>query len=323
MSYTQLTQEKRYQIEAFRKAGWTRSAIALELDVNKSTISRELKRNCGQRGYRPLQAHRKAQERQHERASRPRISAATWQFVEAKLQEQWSPEQITGRLRRQPGQPSQPSQPGRVSHESIYQHVYADKAAGGSLHTHLRSQKKRRKRYGGGRSRRGQIPDRVCISQRPAVVEKRERIGDWEGDTIIGKGQQQAIVSLVERRSRYTLLQKVPRKSARAVTAAVIQQMRPLAEQVKTVTFDNGQEFAAHGAVSAAVSAQIYFAHPYSSWERGLNENTNGLVRQYCPKKSDFAPLSQQNIQHIADRLNHRPRKILDYRTPYEVFYGL
>ena len=155
------------------------------------------------------------------------------------------------------------------------------------------------------------------------MVEKRERIGDWEGDTIIGKGQQQAIVSLVERRSRYTLLQKVQRKSARAVTAAVIQQMRPLAEQVKTVTFDNGKEFAAHGEVSAAVSAQIYFAHPYSSWERGLNENTNGLVRQYCPKKSDFAPLSQQNIQHIADRLNHRPRKILDYRTPYEVFYGL
>ena len=317
MSYTQLTQEKRYQIEAFCRAGWTQSAIAGAVEVNKSTISRELKRNRGQRGYRPAQAHRKAKERQRERASRPRISATTWQFVETKLQEQWSPEQIAGRLRRQS------SQLGSVSHESIYQRIYADKKAGGALHSHLRCQKKRRKRYGSGRCRRGQIPDRVCISQRPAVVDKRERIGDWEGDTIIGKGHQQAIVSLVERFSRYTLLQKVQRKSASAVTEAILEQMRPLAHQVETVTFDNGKEFTAHPQVAAVVSAQIFFAHPYSSWERGLNENTNGLVRQYCPRKSDFSLLSQHNIQLIAQRLNHRPRKILDYRTPYEVFYGL
>jgi IS30 family transposase len=139
----------------------------------------------------------------------------------------------------------------------------------------------------------------------------------------VGKGHQQAIVSLVERVSRYTLLQKVVRKTASAVAGAMIEQLRPLSEQVQTVTVDNGKEFAAHQSVAEAVSAQTYFAHPYSSWERGLNENTNGLVRQYCPKKSDFAPLSRHDIQKIADQLNHRPRKVLDYRTPHEVFFDL
>ena len=334
-SYTQLTPEKRYQIYAYLKAGWSQSAMARELSVHKSTISRELKRNRGQRGYRPVQAQQRATARAQqrataraqERASRPRISATTWQVVRQKLGEQWSPEQISGRLRRQSSQSSQSC--GRVSHERIYQYIYADKKAGGTLHRHLRSQKKRRKRYGSGRSRRGQIAGRVCISQRPAIVERRERVGDWEGDTIVGKGHQQAMVSLVERVSRYTLLQKVARKTATAVAGAMKEQLQPLAHKVETVTLDNGREFAAHQEVAQAVAAQTYFAHPYSSWERdsswerGLNENTNGLVRQYCPKKTDFAPLSQQQVQKIADQLNHRPRKVLDYRTPYEVFFDL
>ena len=208
-----------------------------------------------------------------------------------------------------------------MSHERIYQYIYADKRVGGALHTHLRSQKKRRKRYGSGRSRRGQIAGRVSISQRPALVERRERIGDWEGDTIVGKGHQQAIVSLTERFSRFTLLHKVERATAPAVSAAIRKQLEPWAAWVHTFTSDNGKEFAAHQEIAAALQADYYFAHPYASWERGLNENTNGLVRQYCPKKSDFSPLDQDAMQAIAHRLNHRPRKTLDYRTPFEVFF--
>ena len=327
-SYKQLTQEQRYQIYAFQKAGWSQVAIAQELAVHKSTISRALRRNCGQRGYRPRQAQARATARQQQRAARPRITPATWELVEAKLQEQWSPEQIAGRLRRTPSTPSTLSTPstpstprGCVSHERIYQYIYADKRAGGVLHTHLRSQKQRRKRYGSGRSRRGQIAGRVSISERPALVERRERLGDWEGDTIVGKGHQQAIVSLTERFSRFTLLHKVARATAPAVSAAIREQLGPLAEWVHTLTSDNGKEFAAHQEIAVALQADYYFAHPYASWERGLNENTNGLVRQYCPKKSDFSHLDQDAMQAIAQRLNHRPRKTLDYRTPFEVFF--
>lgn len=315
-SYKQLTQEQRYQIYAFKKAGWSQVAIAQEVAVHKSTISRELRRNGGQRGYRPKQAQARATARQQQRAARPRITPATWELVAAKLQEQWSPEQIAGRLRRTRSPLS-----GCVSHERIYQYIYADKRAGGVLHTHLRSQKQRRKRYGSGRSRRGQIAGRVSISERPALVERRARLGDWEGDTIVGQGHQQAIVSLTERFSRFTLLHKVARATAPAVSAAIREQLGPLAEWVHTLTSDNGQEFAAHQEIAVALQADYYFAHPYASWERGLNENTNGLVRQYCPKKSDFSHLDQDAMQAIAHRLNHRPRKTLDYRTPFEVFF--
>ncbi len=326
-SYTQLTQEQRYQIWALRKAGLNQSDIARELEVHKATISRALKRNHGQRGYRPAQAQRLAQERQQRRAARPRLPAATWQWVEEKLSQQWSPEQIAGRLRREQAVSEQAAGTtgvlSRVSHERIYQHIYAAQKAGGTLHLHLRSQKKRRKRYGGGGSRRGQIAGRVCISQRPEIVEQRGRLGDWEADSIVGKGHQQAILSLCERLSRYTLLHKVEQASASAVGAAVIEQMKPLADQVQTITADNGKEFAHHQQVAGALAAEFYFAHPYSSWERGLNENTNGLVRQYCPKGSSFENLSQERVQAIAARLNHRPRKVLDYQTPFEVFFAL
>ena len=329
-SYKQLTQEQRYQIYAFKRSGWSQSAIALDLGVNKSSISRELERNRGQRGYRPKQAQERAVARRQERARAPRISAATWKVVTEKLQEQWSPEQIAGRLRREQAQQAeqagQAQSVGCVSHERIYQHIYADKRAGGTLHKHLRSQKKRRKRgcplgRGSGRSRRGQIVGRVCISLRPALVERRERIGDWEGDTIVGKGHRQAIVSLTERFSRFTLLHKVERATAPAVSAAIRHQLEPLAAWVHTLTSDNGKEFASHQEIAAALQADYFFAHPYASWERGLNENTNGLVRQYCPKKSDFSRFDQDDIQAIAQQLNHRPRKSLDYRTPFEVFF--
>ena len=207
MSYTQLTQEQRYHIYAHMKTGCSQSAIAAELGVHKSTVSRELKRNLGGRGYRPKQAHEFALLKRLERA-KPRISAKTWNLVEKHLRLDLSPEQVSGRL----GMLHDMS----VSHERIYQHIYADKHNGGDLHTHLRCQKKRRKRYG-KYSRRGQIPDRVGIEHRPEIVDSRSRIGDWEADTIIGKNHQQAIASFTERKSTFTLIEKLTQKTAELV----------------------------------------------------------------------------------------------------------
>src|SRR5215210_5908985 len=204
MSYHQLTLEERYQIYAFKKAGFTQSRIAREISVAKSTTSRELRRNRGGRGYRPKQAHCLAQSRCQSKNNATTIKPKTWRKVESLILKDWSPEQISGYLRSQ-GQPP-------VSHERIYQHIYSDKQQGGSLYTHLRLKKRRRKRYG-KYDKRGQIPNRKSIDDRPEAVAKRERIGDWEADTIIGKSHKQAIVSIVERKSRLTRLEKVSRKT--------------------------------------------------------------------------------------------------------------
>jgi IS30 family transposase len=311
VSYTQLTREQRYQIYALKKEQHSQTEMARNLGVHKSTISRELARNQGQRGYRPKQADELAQARKQQRVQ-PRIPAQQWQQVEALLCQQWSPEQIAGRLRLE-GQPT-------VSHERIYQYVYADKRAGGTLHRHLRCQKQRRKRYG-TYSRRGQIPNRVLIDQRPAVVEHKGRAGDWEADTIIGRHHQAAMVSLVERRSKLTRLAKVARNTAALVTQAVSTQLEALT--VKSITSDNGREFAQHQQISQRLKADFYFAHPYHSWERGLNENTNGLVRQYFPKQSEFSKITDRQITRVEARLNNRPRKTLGYKTPNEVFFKL
>ncbi|MDX8381500.1 MAG: IS30 family transposase, partial [Ghiorsea sp.] len=206
-----------------------------------------------------------------------------------------------------------------VSYQWIYQHVYADKAKGVDLHSFLRCQKKRKKRHGSN-NRRGKMPNRIGIEQRPAIVNAKVRIGDWEGDTIIGKGHKGAIVSIVERKSKYTLLEKVAGKKAGLVADAEIRLLTPFKDKVHTITKDNGLEFCDHARVAKAIEAGTFFAHPYASWERGLNENTNGLVRQYIPKRRKFNTVSHQEIDFIMHRLNHRPRKTLGYRTPHEVF---
>ena len=311
-SYQQLTQDQRYQIYAFLKASFSQAAIARELGVEPSTISRELKRNRGLRGYRPKQAQQLAQARCKAKANATRITPETWQRVADCLHQDWSPEQVSGTLKAQ-GETA-------PSHERIYQYVYADKRQGGDLHKHLRCQKKRRKRYG-QYDRRGQIANRKSIDQRPLIVANKERLGDWEADTIIGKNHQQAIVSLVERQSKLTLLAKVERNTEAAVKQAMVEMLIPLAESVHTITSDNGREFAAHEAIAAALAAAFYFAHPYHSWERGLNENTNGLVRQYFPKGSDFTAFTDDQVQAVAERLNERPRKTLGYQTPNHVFF--
>ncbi|HYX72532.1 MAG TPA: IS30 family transposase [Nitrososphaera sp.] len=313
MTYQQLTQDQRYQIYAFLKAGFPMSHIARELSVDKSTISRELKRNRGGRGYRPKQAQHLAESRRKAKENATRIAPETWQQVDALLRQDWSPEQISGTLKQQ-GQPS-------ASPERIYQHVYSDKQRGGRLYKHLRCQKRRRKRYG-TYDRRGQIANRRSIDERPAIVARRERLGDWEIDTIIGKGHQQAIVSIVERQSKLTRMAKVERKTGEAVEAAVIKLLKPIKDRVHTITSDNGKEFAGHQAIAEALRADFYFAHPYHSWERGLNENTNGLARQYFPKGSDFTTITDKQVQAVAERLNERPRKTLGYKTPNHVFFN-
>lgn len=311
MNYTQLTRGQRYQISILLKAGHKQTRIAALVDCHKSTISRELRRNCGPRGYYPLSADKAAHKR-HREAYHPRIAAETWQQVELLLGQQWSPEQITGRLKleRRP----------TVSHERIYLYIYADKQRGGTLHSHLRSQKKQRKRYS-GYIRRGQIPNRVSIDERPTIVATKGRFGDWEADTIIGARHKGGILSVVERKSKLTRLSKLATKAAAEMKYACVALLAPLATRVHTITVDNGKEFCDHKHIAARLQARIYFAHPYASWERGLNENTNGLVRQYFPKRYEFARISDKDLQQVEDLLNNRPRKTLGYRTPNEVFF--
>ena len=309
MSYTQLTQEQRYQIQALLKMGHQQTEIAKYLGVHKSTVSRELRRNKGLRGYRPKQAHQKAMSRRNH--GRRRINPETWLLIETKICLEWSPEQISGWLKRHVAV--------EISHEWIYQYVLADKHAGGTLYRHLRCQKKRRKRYG-SYDRRGKLPNRVSIEERPVIVDKRQRIGDWEVDTIVGKGHRQAIVSLTERKSRLVLLRKVDKRTADLVSDAVIGLLQPFGEHLHTITGDNGKEFAEHERISRELNTDFFFAHPFAAWERGTNENMNGLVRQYIPKPREFDTISEHELLFITRRLNHRPRKCLDFRTPSEVF---
>ena len=313
MTYTQLTREQRYQISALMKAGLYQSQIAKIIGVHKSTISRETRRNRGLRGYRPKQAHLFAENRRA-RAVKARISPDTWSLVKRLLRVDWSPEQISGWLDSEFQI--------KVSHESIYRFILKDKRHGGNFYLHLRCKKQRRKRYG-STNYRGQILNRISIDKRPAVVDARSRVGDWELDTIIGKGHKQALVSLTERKSRLTLLAKVKQKSAELVSRSIRHLLEPVAAKVLTLTSDNGKEFARHQEISKALRAEFYFAHPYSSWERGLNENTNGLIRQYFPKKHDFTTITEKDISMVMSKLNNRPRKCLGFKTPNQVFFGI
>lgn len=308
MTYTQLTQEQRYQISALLKTAQSQTKVAEVIGVHRSTVSRELKRNRGKRGYRPQQAQRKAESR-HQKA-KARIQRLVWELVEQRLRLDWSPEQISGRLKKSGY---------AISHEWIYQYIYADKKAGGDLYKHLRCQKKRRKRIN-SRDRRGIIPNRVSIDLRPGIVDERSRLGDWEGDTIVGARHKGAVLTLVERKSGYTLLGALPKREASQVEAQAVRLLQTV-PYLKTLTVDNGKEFANHSQIAEQTGADVYFAHTYSSWERGTNENTNGLTRQYLPKKRRLDDVDELELLFIGHRLNHRPRKRLDFLTPHEVFF--
>jgi len=305
-TYTQLTKEQRYQISALLKTCHSQTQIARVIGVNKSTVSRELKRNQGKRGYRPKQANAKAQARKNK--SKACIRLGQWEQVDQWLCLDWSPEQIHDQLLILQGW--------TISHEWIYQHVLLDRKMGGKLYQHLRCQKKRHKRYGKYEFR-GRIPGRVGIEERPEVVNERSRLGDWEADTIFGRKKQQAIVTITERKARFTLMQKVSQKTSWEVGDALIALLQPY--PVFTLTVDNGKEFTEHQRVAQALRANVYFAHPNSAWERGTNENMNGLIRQYFPKGCDFSKITNQELEFATNRLNHRPRKCLNFESPSTV----
>ena len=286
------------------------SKIAEVIGVHRSTIYRELKRNTGLRGYRSKQAHKKARSRSKKKNSF-RISEKVWEVVEKRLRNEHSPEQISGYLLA--------DKKIQISHEIIYQYVYRDKREGGDLHKHLRCQKPYRKRTG-SYDRRGKIRNRTCIDKRPEVANKRERLGDWEVDLIIGKNHQGAMVTLTDRKSRFTLVRKVMTKNADLVAQTVVDLLKCV-NHFHTITADNGKEFAMHEYMSRHLSADVYFAHPYSSWERGTNENTNGLIRQYLPKSRNLKTVTTEEELMIMDRLNFRPRKCLAWKTPFQVFF--
>ena len=307
MTYTHLSQTERYQIYVLMKAGQTQTEIAHILGRHKSTISREVARGSGRRGYRPRQAQNLCEERSQSSRNAAHIDEQILIQVRSLLSLQWSPEQIASQL--------------PISHETIYQKVYADKAMGGHLWRSLRCQKQKRKRYAGGRDRRGQIPDRRSITLRPESIERRVHIGHWEGDTVIGAAHQHAIVTLVERKSGYAVVTKVNRKTSDQVSAAIIKRLKPLASRVKTITYDNGKEFAGHKAIDQSLGSTAYFADPFASWQRGSNENYNGLLRQYIPKKRHLSTVTDADLKMIEDRLNHRPRKRLGFKTPHQVFH--
>lgn len=309
MTYKQLTREQRYQIYALKKKNHSQTDIADIVGVHRSTISRELKRNKGKRGYRPEQAHRSALGRQAK--AKTRISDDIWKLVTEKLEEQWSPEQISGRFKEKGT--------AHLSHERIYQYIFKNKKEGGTLYKHLRVQKKRKKRCG-SYDRRGKIPNQTSIEDRPASIENRDRVGDLEIDMVIGKGHQGGLVTIVDRATRYSFIGRVESKQADEVEKMTIKLLEPVASRLHTITSDNGKEFAKHEAISTKLRIDYYFAHPYASWERGTNENTNGLIRQYFPKKSNFLEVTDEEVARVANRLNHRPRKSLGYLTPHEVF---
>ena len=308
-TYKQLTYEQRCQISALNKIGMSQNKIAKQLNVSQSTLSREFARNTGKRGYRFNQAQQTAIKRRIEACKTIKMTPTVITSINEKIEEKWSPEQISGWLKKERNT--------NISHETIYQHIWSDKRSGGHLFQHLRRKGKayqpcnKDKQAG-----RGFIKNRVSIDERPHIVDTRSRIGDWEIDLVIGKGHSGALVTIVERKTSFSVSTRVNDKSAKTVTAATIALLTPFSDAVLTITADNGKEFAYHEELTKSLKCAVYFADPYCSWQRGLNENTNGLLRQYWPKSTDFKKVSNSIVKDVIVKLNDRPRKKLDYNTP-------
>jgi IS30 family transposase len=315
MKYKQLTLKERYHISTLLKRGWRQKEIAESIGVHPSTICREIQRNRDKeiKEYSYDFAHTIAMKRQQSKIKYTVITSKIKTYIKTKLKEDWSPEQISGRMRLDIGF--------TICHETIYRYIYYNKSRGGRLYKHLRHKNKKHHNRSNVYQRRGIIIDRISIDKRPKIVNRKNRIGDFEIDTVIGRHHIGALVTVVDRQSKFTLIKKVESKRAEEVTRALVEMLLPLKPIAKTITSDNGKEFAYHKQVSEKINADFYFAHPYSSWERGLNEHTNGLIRQYLPKQTDFTQVSKEEIITIQDKLNHRPRKVLNYKTPYEVFF--
>lgn len=315
MGYRQLTTGERYQIAALRQQGLTGSAIAFTLGRDPSTIYREVARNATpyDGAYRPNMAVEMTNGRRRRSRRNTRYGPTDFAPIEALLKQKWSPEQIVGRHRRE-GLPV-------MSHETIYLHVWKDRRNGGALWLHLRGAgKQRRKRYGRNDSR-GRLAGKRPIQDRPAIVERRTRLGDWEADTVHGQGKP-CIATVVERKSGVVRIGPLPRATVEHTNARLIKLLSHEPHRVRTITSDNGAEFHGYKDIERRLDTTVYFATPHHAWERGTNENTNGLIRQYLPKGTSLAKLSQARCNQIAAALNHRPRKRLDFRTPHEVYHG-
>ena len=316
MTYTQITHEERYAISALRKLGHSCAAIARELDRDASTISREVRRNVWRtdgRTYWVDRAQSYTNERRRVSRRNTQFTAEEWAFVEDLLREDWSPEQIVGWCAR--------FRILAISHETIYRRIHEDRAQGGTLYTHLRVMTKNlRKRYGTYDSR-GRLAGKRHISTRPAGAENRSRFGHWEGDTVMGSTKDTAcILTLVERKSGFLAIGQLSSRQAQELNARLRQLIDVQPRPVRTLTLDNGTEFHSYEQLEAMVATKCYFATPHHSWERGSNENANGLIRQYLPKRRSMVDLTQRECQRIADKLNRRPRKRLGFRTPEEVY---
>jgi len=316
MGYTHLTIFERYQIFSLTKAGHKPAFVARQLSRHSSTIYRELKRNLifdpGIPGYSPARAHSLARYRGIVRSRTKRISKQTWQLVQNRLRCRHSPEQISGELARTGT---------CISHERIYLYIWADKRKKGDLWTFLRGKLRRGRRYRINRQR-GQIIGRIGIELRPTIANERRRRGDYEIDTVFGRGRKAPLLTIVDRRTKFLVVEQVASKHADGVATGLIQGLQRTRRRVHTITSDNGKEFAQHQQVAKTLKAKFFFARPYASWERGTNENTNGLLRQYFPKERDFSTITQKEIDFAVLELNHRPRKTLGFKTPHEVFFA-
>lgn len=314
MKYHQLTSEQRYTIFVLLQNGIILKDIAKAIKVCPSTVSREIKRNSGTRGkynWKTAQANAVLTKRK----TPGNHSIKKDVMDEAKrllITEEWSPEQISGVLAKE----------GKyISHETIYRTIRKDKAKGGTLYKHCRHKLKHRAKPVG--SRRISIPNRTSISERPTEVDGK-RFGDFEMDTIVGRGNHGAIVTLIERSTNMLFMRKLKKgKNAKELARTVIHLLSPFKEHVKSITTDNGTEFACHEMISKSLGVTVYFANPYASWQKGAIENANGLIRQYVPKKETFEHVSHQQITKYSKKINMRPRKKLEFRTPHECFYEL
>jgi len=308
--YHQLTSGERYELRALRRQGCSNAEIARALGRHRSTIGREIARNSRKDGgYRPYTADEMTRARRRRSRRNRRFTGPDWALVVARLQEEWSPEQISGRLAL--------SGELRISHETIYRYVWDERRHGGALYLHLRgARKKRRKRYGRYDSR-GRLAGKRMISERPPGAENRSRVGHLEGDTVLGTDKH-ALLTLVDRKTGYVLIGKLRARTVEATNRRAIDLINNAARRTRSVTVDNGTEFHGYKAIEAATAAEFFFATPHHSWERGTSENTNGLIRQYAPKRTNLAHLTQNDCDSIARRLNNRPRKRLAYRTPTE-----
>jgi IS30 family transposase len=311
---THLTLEQRYKIEAYKSAGRSISEISEQIGKNKSVVSREIKRNSDGRSgvYKANLADRKCNERHKVKYKNCKFSATVEVNLLYYLTMDYSPEQAFGRAKIEGKE--------MVSVESIYQYIWQDKRNGGVLYKYLRTKGKKYKKRGSLKDKRGLIIDRVDIDKRPPIVESKERIGDMEIDLVIGQNHKGALLTINDRATGYLFMAKIDSKEASIVQSNTIELLQDWTGLIKTITSDNGKEFANHKQIASSLEIDYYFAKPYHSWERGANENLNGLVRQYFPKMTSFANIKKEEVKNVVNILNNRPRKRFGYKTPNEIF---